>query len=379
MPSPAILNTKKMKKILLFTLSLVFYTVSLQSVNAQGCAEPSGEEGVQVFGYIQPEFNLNQYSDPTTTRANDYNASFRFRRARIGVMGSIPYDFSYYVLLETSQWLNPNETGPFLLDAFVSYTRFNYFKISVGSFKYRFGRELSMACNNLYTIRRSRSIDELTANFNGGNRDLGVMILGGNDTTLFTYQVSLTNGYGVLDTKDNDLTKALSATSRITVQPLPGLSIGASYRHSFSPPSSADVTTNDTKDRWGIDAQYTYKNFTILGEYIDGRDEGSYTEGGGCDGNPVLKNGFQNADGFFVMGIYRLNKFEPVYKFENYSTSKGATGETVTADANSFCHTFGLNFYPNDWTRIQANYIYASEDPTEIPNDALLIQLQVKF
>lgn len=363
-----------MKKILLISLSAFFYLVSLQNVSAQGCAEPSSEEGVQVFGYIQPEFNYVREADANATNGYNDVAQFRFRRARIGVMGSIPYDFSYYVLLETSQWLNPTGTGPFLLDAFVSYTRFNYFKVSVGSFKYRFGRELSMACHSLYTIRRSKAIDEQTANFNGGNRDIGIMFLGGNDTTLVTYQMSLTNGYGVLST-ENNLTQALSATGRVTLQPIQGLSLGASYRHSFSPPSDASIPDNDTKDRWGVDAEYKFRNFTIFGEYIDGRDEGSYTEGGGCDGTPVLKNGFQNADGFYVMGVYRFNKLEPVYKFENYNTKQGATGETTTTDASSYCHTFGLNFYPNDWTRIQANYIYASEKV----NDALLLQLQVRF
>ncbi len=71
-------------------------------------------------------------------------------------MGNIPYDFSYYVLLETSQFMNPNQNGPFLLDAFVSYNRYQYLKVALGSFKYQFGRELPMPCHGLYTINRSK-------------------------------------------------------------------------------------------------------------------------------------------------------------------------------------------------------------------------------
>jgi phosphate-selective porin OprO/OprP len=115
---------------------------------------------------------------------------------RIGLMGNIPYDFGYYVLVETSQFLNPNETGPFLLDAFVSYNRFQYAKVAVGSFKIPFGRELSMPCHGLYTIQRSFTVDELTANLEGGNRDIGVDAFGGSDTTLFTYRAAITNGTG---------------------------------------------------------------------------------------------------------------------------------------------------------------------------------------
>jgi phosphate-selective porin len=365
-----------MKKILIPIIALIIVTFSWQSAQAQGCEEPSSDSGVQVFGYLQPEFDT-YFNDATNN--NETKMAFQFRRMRVGVMGNIPYDFGYYVTLEMSQFLNPDKTGAFLLDAFISYNRFRDFKIAVGSFKYRFGRELSMACSGLYTIRRSRTVDELTANLNGGNRDLGIMFLGGNDTTKFTYQVSLTNGYGVLQTENNNLLDAYAVNGRVTFQPIKGLYIGASGRYGENPPSSTDVTNDDTKFRYGFDAEYRFKNFTIFGEYIDGEDKGSYTEGGGCDGDPVTKTGFQYADGFYVMGLYRFGKIEPVYKFENFQTQKGAVGETTTTDASSFCHTFGINFYPNDWTRIQANYIYSSEDPTEINNDALLIQLQVKF
>ncbi len=359
-----------MKRILIIASLAALTALFAHKINAQGCDTPS-EEGIEIIGYIQPELDF-KFEDETS-------AAFGFRRARIGVMGNIPYDFSYYVLLEMSPFLNPNETGTFLLDAFVTYNRFNYFKVSVGSFKYRFGRELSMACHSLYTIHRSKAVDELTAGLNGGNRDFGIMFLGGNASNLINYQVSLTNGYGVLDTENNDLFKAYNITGRMTVQPIKGLFIGGSGRYSVNPPSSADVTDDDTKVRWGIDAQYTFKNFTLFGEYIDGKDEGSYTEGGGCDGNPVTKTGIQNAYGFYGMALYRFGKIEPVYKLESYNTSKGEIGSDITKDENSFCHTFGVNIYPNDWTRIQMNYIYSTEDPKEIKNDALLIQLQVKF
>lgn len=360
-----------MKRIFII-VSLIVLGLFLTNVAfSQGCDTPTSDEGVQVFGYIQPEFDVH-FGEETS-------AAFQFRRMRVGVMGNIPYDFSYYVLLETSPFLNPNQTGSFLLDAFVSYNRFNYFKVAVGSFKYRFGRELSMACNSLYTIRRSKVVDELTGGIGGGNRDIGIMFLGGGKEDLINYYVSLTDGYGVLNVTDNDLFKGYNLTGRLTFNPIEGLSIGASGRYSINPPATADVTDDDSKMRWGVDAQYSFKNFTIFGEYIDGEDEGSYTEGGGCDGNPVTKTGIQNADGFYVMALYRYNKFEPVYKFEGYNTSKGEVGSDITTDANSYCHTFGLNIYPNDWTRIQLNYIYSTEDPAEIKNDALLMQIQVKF
>ncbi len=340
--------------------------------SGQGCSTPSSDEGVVLWGYLQPEFGA--------TFEDDTKAAFQFRRMRIGVMGNIPYDFSYYVLLETSQFLNPNKTGPFLMDAFVSYNRFKYMKVALGSFKYQFGRELSMPCHGLYTINRSKMVDELTANLNGGNRDLGLMLLGGSDTTFFTYSASITNGTGMFQT-ENNLLDTYSLSGRATIQPLKGLYFGASARFTQSPPQAEGIEDDDTKIRYGFDAQYSFKKITILGEYIHGKDEGSYTEGGGCGGDAITKTGTNNANGFYVMAVYRTNSnFEPVYKIESYETIKSDGGDVPTnVEESSVCQTFGLNYYPNDWTRLQLNYIYRAEKPNEINNDMLLLQLQVKF
>jgi phosphate-selective porin len=361
-----------MKRILI-TLSLISLTLVLSNNSyAQGCDAPSSDEGVQVFGYIQPELRSFFYEDP--------EVNFAFRRARIGVMGNIPYDFTYYVLLETSQFMNPEgSTGAFLLDAFVSYTRFEYFKISLGQFKYRFGNELSQPCNGLYTINRSLSVDELTGGIGGGNRDLGLMILGGNKSSLVQYYASVTNGYGVHNVTENNLVTAVALTGRAIIQPVEGLYLGGSYRWTKSPAADATVSVADTKARFGFDAEYNFKNFKLFGEYINGVDEGSFQEGGGCGGTPVTKQGVKDAVGYYGMLVYRWKKFEPVYKFETYDTKIGDVGSDVTTDKTDLWQTFGLNYYPNDWVRLQLNYIYKTEDPSEIANDCLIVQMQVKF
>ena len=238
------------------------------------------------------------------------------------------------------------------------------------------------ACHGLKTIRRSKIVGELTANYDAtSNRDIGIMLLGGNDTTRFTYRVALTNGYGIFS-DENNLSDSYSLTGRVTYQPIKGLVLGASFRDGILPAQSPEVTEADTRMRYGFDASFQRDKYFLQAEFLDGEDKGSYTTGGGCDGGPgETLIGTRNRDGWFVMGGYKvLNNLEPVYKFETYhsSTSTGQEGSTATT-SDSYCQTFGLNIYPNDWTRVQVNYIYAAEDPTEIKNDALLFQLQVKF
>jgi len=49
--------------------------------------------------------------------------------------------------------------------------------------------------------------------------------------------------------------------------------------------------------------------------------------------------------------------------------------------------TYGLNYYPNDWVRLQLNYLSNIESSSstdivnynEVPNDMFLLQIQVKL
>jgi len=64
---------------------------------------------------------------------------------------------------------------------------------------------------------------------------------------------------------------------------------------------------------------------------------------------------------------------QPVIKYENFDP------DTETDDNALSIITFGFNYFFNDWTRLQFNYLYKVEEPTEISNDEILMQLQVKF
>ncbi len=64
---------------------------------------------------------------------------------------------------------------------------------------------------------------------------------------------------------------------------------------------------------------------------------------------------------------------QPVVKYESYDPNTDADDDVNTTI------TFGVNYFFNDWTRLQLNYLYKAEEPTEISNDEILMQLQVKF
>lgn len=326
-------------------------------LSAQGCEEPSGE-GVNVFGFFQPRFEYNQMDGVDDTNTFDFN------RARIGAMGNIPYDISYYMVLETS----PSKNGgtPYLLDAFVTYSRFDFAKISFGSFKSPISMELNTPCHKLHTINRSRVVEQLAT----PDRDRGFMVLGGSDTTLLQYSFAVTNGTGLFQNDDN---KRKDYAARLVLNPHKNIKIGASFKYGEAASIIAGMP-DDERTRIGADIEFQKGAFLFQGEYLYGKDVGSYTTGGGCGEELEIHQGNVKRDGMFLMAMYRTkSNFQPVVKFEYFDSDKDLGNNT------EFCTTYGLNYFINDWTKIQANYVYRAERAHEVDNDIFMVQVTVKF
>jgi hypothetical protein len=87
-----------------------------------------------------------------------------------------------------------------------------------------------------------------------------------------------------------------------------------------------------------------------------------------------------------IMAMYMTPiRLEPVVKYEYYDPD-GAEYKFFgkTQDYAQSTITFGINYFLNEWTRIQVNYLYNAEKKTngvvnEYDNDMLLIQVQAKF
>lgn len=345
--------------------SIIFVAILLipTADYAQGCMDGGKSEGVNIGGFFQPQFEAHQNADTS------WSPSFTFERARFGFFGNVPYDISYYAFLETSGFKGEH---PFLLDAFITYTRFSpYAKISIGSFKAPFTQELNTPCHALYTVKRSMAVNELAQ----PDRDIGLMVSGGNDTTLLQYSVALLNGTG-LSVKDNNAFKDVAG--RLTVQPFDFLRFGGSFRYGEHPttlPDSliTDTTPNDSRLRWAAELQFKYQNFILQAEYLMGNDEGSTTVGGGCGGAPTIETGTFRKNGLYAQAMYMTKwNLQPVYKFEMYDPNMDKEYDRVMTQ------TIGINYFINEWTRVQVNYQYTA-DEKEVPNDAFYFQVQVKF
>jgi len=377
-----------MKKVIFLIGLFLLALVNTNTVTAQGCVETSSDEGPQIVGYIQPQFNAYMFGTQDNGDAIK-PSTFLFKRARIGVVGSIPYDVSYYFMAEFS----PEAGGPQLLDAFVSYAPFGkYLKFSVGQFKSPFSLELNTPCYALNTINRSTVVNNLASPF----RELGLMFLGSSDSLfgihdLISYKIAILNGTGI-NTLDDNQNKDIAA--RLVIAPFEWLKIGGSFRTGFYGKQSTLLdslgvthSVQKKRTRTAVDLTFEKFNFLLQGEYIMGEDVGDISSGGGCGGKasdgtlPVY-----DKDGYWAAIMYTTPwSLQAIVKYESYNpdgTAYTYQGVAQTYDQSTF--TFGLNYFINDWTRVQVNYLYSSEGKTngvvnEYDNDAFMIQVQAKF
>lgn len=353
-----------------YILVISFVFLLVPNLYSQGCEDPGEGDGINIFGYIQPQYDYNLLGENGSFTKDADESSFYFKRARLGVLGNIPYDFSYYFMMEFSP-----ERGMGINDAFITYNRFSFAKISMGLFKAPFSAEQIHACHKLHTIERSIVVNELA----GPIRDTGLMLSGQFDSIagyknkgLFSYQLALLNGEG-RNVMDADNRKTFVA--RAKVSPLKDFSLGVSYKYGKTPSETAGLDDNKMK-RLGFDLTAEYKSFLLTGEFIKSSDIGSYTTGGGCSGEPLeTHQGSLDRSGYYVIALYKTPwNFEPVFKYESYDANIAAD---VTGDIKNRM-TFGVNYFFNEWTRLQINYNYNVEENStvEIPNDEFSIQLQ---
>jgi phosphate-selective porin len=260
----------------------------------------------------------------------------------------------------------------------------------MGQFKKPFGLELgATGCQDLYTINRSKVVNELTS----PDRDLGIMLSGSTGTKKFfglekenilSYVLSVTNGTGK---NVYDIDQAKDFIGRLVIAPYEFISVGGSYH--FGKQKNPDPTVKDMDERMRYGADITLKkyNFILQSEYVFGQDKGSKLIGGGCGATPELVQGNFKSNGYFAQLMYNTKwNLMPLVKFETYDSDMDKEDYDHTAYRSS-TWTFGLNYYPNDWVRFQLNYLSniessSSTDITnynEVPNDMFLLQVQVKL
>lgn len=345
-----------------FILLFIIVVITLQTgqLNAQGCevddpADTIAPPKIKIFGYVQPEYDYT-LSDPA-------ESTFKFRRARIGVRGRVLEDFTYYFMLETSPFIG-GVGSAYLMDAFVTWDKYNWARIAVGSYKQPFGLEVQTPCNSLLTIDRAIVSDQLVV----PQRDYGISLWGGNVNTRLNYALALMNGSGI-NKLDNNNKKDIVA--RVTYKLFHFMTLGGSFRYGYPKLNNDD----DDRTTYGGEVLLDFNNLHIQGEYI--YDEGAYDPGAdaGCGSEPLALG--KKRDGAYGMVWYDTKwNLQPVFKYEFFDQDLDLKDVPYRYSERM---TFGLNYFFSKSVRLQLNYQANIETVINEDNDKFLAQIQVIF
>jgi hypothetical protein len=173
------------------------------------------------------------------------------------------------------------------------------------------------------------------------------------------------NGTGINQWDDN---ASKDVVFRGVISPWKGIHVGGSGRYGKQLPYSKDAGDGE-RVTIGGELKVEYFNFILQGEYLYGYGKNlKGKEGAGCGGGgtPDIKGELER-NGYYATLLYKTPwNLEPVVKYEYFNPNAKSDYELdpsyPTEAVSSW--TFGLNYFINDWSRVQVNYII-NDDPNE--------------
>lgn len=312
----------------------------------------SAARQIQISGYTQVRYQILDEK-----KKND---GFDLRRARMDLKGNFTSFFSYRLQADFAGSAK-------LLDAYAEIKISDYFQVTVGQFRIPFSMENLTSMNKFELIDFSQAVDAFTARGkdvigNQNGRDIGVQVGGAmvksGTANIVEYRLGIFNGTGInmADTAN----EAKDIVGRLIVNPVKGLSFGASYYNGWGKaikPASEFVGRSQARNRFGVEVSYTTPRLSLKGEYIHGKDGKT-----------------ERAGGYILAGYYIIPlKLQAVGKFDTYDPN------TSTDNNISTNYVAGLNFNFNTWSRIQAFYTVREEQGTAVNNNYFSVQYQIGF
>jgi phosphate-selective porin OprO/OprP len=312
----------------------------------------SAARQIQISGYTQIRYQLLDEKGKKD--------GFDIRRARLDINGNFTPYLSYRLMTDFAD-------KPKIMDAYAEIKFNDYLILTAGQFRVPFSNENLIPVRKFDLIDFSQAIDALVFRSNDviGNqngRDIGVQ-LGGTllkkgVSSFVEYKVGVFNGSGIniADTANN----AKDIAGRLIVNPIKGLSIGASYFSGWDKaikPAPGYAGKSQPHDRFGFDISYAFAGLALRGEYIHGLD------------------GAINKSGWFILAEYYIlpQKLQLVAKYDTFDSN-------LAIDKNSTTnYVAGMNFNFNSWSRIQAFYTIREEQGTKVNNNYFSIQYQIGF
>lgn len=340
-------------------------SILLFSVLALGSAECLAEGPPQqspltpkVSGYIEGLFYSDASDLSSQSAGKGVGNGFRVRRARLATIGDIGDGLSYKVGLGLDgPAAGAASSTARLLDAWLEYKASDEFRAAFGQLKYDFTLEGAEGTPDRLPVLRSEVSNELAGKLGtaGGTfRDIGVKASGMvKEAAGLKYSVAIINGNG-MNATDNNGRK--DAVGRVTIEPLPGLVLGASGYKGKSQNQGAAYDVDETA--WGAEFQYSVRGLKFRGEYATAKWENWDV----VSGLPAFSKE-QEPWGWYLQASYRPASFEKLELLGRYEYFEK---DRNTKDSGLDVTTIGATYYIKGKTRLVANYLFRSPGESAI-------------
>ena len=350
------------------------YTLSINTENAGSKLIKDMKPTVRFGGYIMGKYSISDRSK------QESNGGFDMRFLRLYVDGNVYKDFYYKFQLEVNG--APGEDkGPRIVDAFVEWQKFDFFRVKFGQFKRSFGFEnpyspidVGLGSYSQATMKIA-SIGDRNGEHKSSGRDLGAQIQGDFLTApdghkWIHYQIGLFNGQGINHT-DKDNHKDL--IGGLWFSPIKDLAIGGfgwngKYTNEKYDSSDPKSLKSVKRVRWGAGLKYESR-WTVRGEYM--------SSVGGVANDATAPD---RADAWYAtLGIPVMKNLKIYTRYDCYRRAK--TWNSLRTD-------YGIsgNYYLGKNLIFQLNYTFTDDraarnatNPTDSHYNTFDLQLTARF
>lgn len=345
--------------------------------------------------FTKPKFSgYGIASYQATFQEGNNSNTFNIRIVRASFEGRILNELYYKVQGQINGNTSTLGSSPRLVDYFMEWQRFDFFKVKLGQFKRPFTFENPMHPLDQGFMSYSQPVSKLsgfsdrTGEHASNGRDIGLQVQGDflknrSGRYLLHYQVGVFNGQGINVT---DVDKKKDIIGGVWVMPVAGLRIGAfGWEGSYARKSGGEVLSLN-KHRYALSAEYKKGDLQLRGEYIHSTGLGfatTYQKPGDAtdltiktytdrDGNAIAAD---KADGFYALAIVPVYRDKLLVKgrYDMYRPS----ASWLHAKTN---YEIGLNFRFCKYFEIQSEYVFTNDRSLAKHNySSVYVQVSVRY
>lgn len=322
---------------------------TFQSKNNDSKILQTLKPSVRFGGYIVGKYSISD------RKHQESNGGFDLRYVRLYADGKIYNDFYYKFQLEVNGAPGPDK-GPRILDAFIEWQKFDFFRVKLGQFKRPFGFEnpyspLKVGYGTYSQINsKLASLNDRNGEHKSSGRDLGLQIQGDllkahDGHHWIHYQLGVFNGQGINHKEKNHHKDLIGG---LWFSPVRNLAIGGfgwngKYTNEKYDSSNPNLLKEVKRVRWGAGLKYEGK-WSLRGEYMSS-----------VGGKVSSVSAPDRADGWYTtLGVPVIKDLKIYGRYDCYRDNK---------EWNSLRTDYGIsaNYSLCKYLQFQLNYTFTDD------------------